>query len=175
MRIQGHLAAGYLASQGLIAVLPVTSEDRLAMLLVGTLAGGLPDADSVYYFIHNKTFSLGDDFTHHTWFTHTFPPYLLLSFFLFIAGRLFQYPPLQQSAFFLAIPTAVHLLLDSVGSGDGIMLLWPFTRRMFGIGLLNAHGKNWQRLYEASPYVWFERVLIAAAILLLCVDLLHTN
>jgi hypothetical protein len=172
MRIQGHLAAGYLVSQGLVTALPIASEDRIAMLLVGTLAGGLPDADAIYYFARKKTLSLGDDFTHHTWITHTFPPYLILSFFLFFAGRLLYATSLQHSAFFLAIPVATHLLLDSVGSGDGIMLLWPFTRTMFGIGLLNAHGRNWQRRYEASPFIWIERVLIVGAILLLCVDVL---
>jgi membrane-bound metal-dependent hydrolase YbcI (DUF457 family) len=171
MRVQGHIAAGYLASQVLAAALSIPAEDRLTMLALGTLAGGLPDLDALYYFAKKKAVMLGDDFRHHHWVSHTFPPYLILTGLLFILGWGTANSCLQNASLFLGASVCMHLLLDMVGSGDGIMILWPFSRRMVGIGKLNAHGMTWKRKYEASPYIWIENTILLAAFLLLSLDI----
>ncbi len=171
MRIQGHIAAGYLVSQGLIAILPIPADERLAMLTLGTLAGVLPDLDALYYFAKKKAVMLSDDFTHHQWVSHTFPPYLILTGLLLVLGWFTANTSLQNASLFLGVSVCIHLLLDMVGSGDGIMILWPISRRMVGIGKLNVHGMTWKRVYETSPYVWIENMILITAFVLLLADI----
>lgn len=167
MRFQGHAAAGYIVSQAFIAASTLPPEKSLLLTAVGTVAGFLPDLDSLYYFARKRELRFDTDFTHHTWITHTFPPYLLISALALWQGVISGNEILQGSAKLLIISTGIHLLLDMVGSGDGIMIAWPISRRMFGIGLLGVHGMEWKRRYEASGYVWIERAILFGALLLL--------
>lgn len=163
MRIQGHIAAGYLVSQSLSAVLPIAADERLALLTLGTIAGALPDFDALYYFAKKKALMLGDDFRHHQWVSHTLPPYLLLTALVFIFGWATKSTLLQNASILLGASVGAHFLMDMVGTGDGIMILWPFSQRMVGIGKMNVHGMIWKRKYEASPYVWIENVILFGA------------
>ena len=49
MRVQGHLAAGYLVSQAIIGVVAVPAEEQLTLTIIGTGAGIFPDLDTLYY------------------------------------------------------------------------------------------------------------------------------
>jgi membrane-bound metal-dependent hydrolase YbcI (DUF457 family) len=151
--------------------LTASPEDELSLLAIGTIAGVLPDADALYYFYKKKALAMGDDFNHHRWISHTFPPYLLLAACLLLLGKIFPIPWLESASYVLAVSSGVHLLLDMVGSGDGIMALWPFSQRMFGIGKLHAHGLTWKRKYEASPYVRIEQALVIGAVIAFSFDL----
>jgi len=164
MRPQGHIAAGYLVSQAVIGLMAAPAEEQLALTILGIAAGIFPDLDVLYYFARKKKLIFDDDFVHHHWVSHTFPPYFLAALLFYLAR-----PANAAAAFLHAGITAfssviVHLLLDMVGSGDGIMIAWPFSRRMVGIGKLNARGMQWKRLYEASPYVRIEYFIILSAL-----------
>jgi membrane-bound metal-dependent hydrolase YbcI (DUF457 family) len=172
MRFQGHAAAGYIVSQAFIAAASVPSENSLWITTVGTIAGILPDLDGVYYLARKRELRFDADFTHHTWVTHTFPPYILIGLLVLLFGIQARNELLQESAQIVMISTSIHLLLDMIGSGDGIMLVWPISRRMYGIGKLHVHGMEWKRRYESSRYVWMERAIIAGAVVLLATDLI---
>ena len=165
MRVQGHLAAGYLVSQAIIGIVSVPAEEQLTLTIIGTGAGLFPDLDTLYYLARKKKLVFEDDFVHHHWVSHTFPPYVLAAFLLVLLR------PVNEATVFLhGVITAfssifVHLMLDMIGSGDGIMIAWPFSRRMVGIGKLNARGMQWKRKYEASPYVRIEQFIILSALI----------
>jgi hypothetical protein len=171
MRFQGHVAAGYIVSQAFIAASAFPAEKSLLLTAVGTAAGILPDLDGLYYLARKRELRFDTDFTHHTWVTHTLPPYLLIGALALWLGVNDGNEILQASAKLLMISTSIHLLLDMVGSGDGIMIAWPISHRMFGIGLLKVHGMEWKRRYEASGFVWIERAILFVALLLLASDL----
>jgi len=52
------------------------------------------------------------------------------------------------------------------------MLLWPFSKKMYGVGLLHVHGMEWKKTYESSPISNVERVIIVLALLVLASDLI---
>jgi hypothetical protein len=172
MRFEGHVASGYLISQAALSALPIEPESKLGLLAMGTIAGVLPDFDGLVYIIRKRSFLLGNDYTHHKWVSHTLPPYWLFAGLLFLVGHFKSLAWLTHAAILLALSTTGHFLLDMVGSGDGIMLLWPFSQRMFGIGKLHAHGAEWKRKYEASPFVIIERGILLGALVVFIADLL---
>jgi len=164
MRIQGHIAAGYLVSQAVIRILAVPAEEQLALTVLGTAAGIVPDLDTLYYLARKKKLIFDDDFVHHHWVSHTFPPYILAALLLFLLSSRGGASPFLPAGVTAFSSIFVHLFLDMLGSGDGIMIAWPISRRMVGIGKLNARGMQWKRKYEASPYVWIERFIILSAL-----------
>jgi hypothetical protein len=50
----------------------------------------------------------------------------------------------------IAAGATVHLLQDTIGSGDGIMLFYPLSKRKYGIGLIGLHGNEWNAKYTKS-------------------------
>jgi hypothetical protein len=167
MRFQGHLAAGYVVSRVFINIVGIPPENQLLMTAIGTGAGILPDLDALYYFVRKGAITFDDDFTHHKWITHTFPPYLIVGLLILVVGGNLQNQLIQHSAALLTISTFVHLFLDMIGSGDGIMIAWPFSQRMVGIGKLHVHGMEWKQRYETSVYIWIERLIILVALIIL--------
>jgi hypothetical protein len=165
MKIAGHLAGGWLVSRWLInkSELPITEKRQL--LALGTLAGVLPDLDYLWYAYKKGRFEYKNDFRHHTWISHTFPFYWIPAAVLYGIGVLRRKSKLKLYASFLAAGTTVHLLQDTIGSGDGIMLLYPISKRMYGIGLSGLHGDEWNAKYVESPVYKIElSVCLLAAV-----------
>jgi hypothetical protein len=152
MKIEGHLAGGWLASKAVLGYIkPASKNERFFLLGLGTLAGFLPDLDFFWYLWKKRGITYESDFRHHTWVTHTFIFYWIPAGLLFIAGSLLGSQKLKHSAVILAAGTTAHLMQDMVGSGDGIMIAYPISRKMVGIGLLGKHGREWLEAYLHSP------------------------
>lgn len=164
MRIQGHIAEGLLA--GAATVLLVQPEPAIAdsVVVISGIAGGLPDLDALFYFAGRRTFRIGTDFRHHTWVTHTFPFYLIPALAAYLGGEFMGNWHLQLYSLVFALATTLHLLQDMHGSGDGIMLWYPFNRRMVGWQLTGTHGPEWLADYLKGPVYKVELVANSLAL-----------
>ena len=147
----------YAAFIGFIYMIITKNYNSLGIIMVMS-AAILPDLDGIS--IISKKIDFNENFRHHKWPTHTFFVYILLfiAIFLiefFIPNRIFY------SILFL-IGSFSHLIGDMIGSGDGIMFFWPFSKKMFGFHLLNKHGKEWLENYLSFWYFrWNERIAVA--------------
>ena len=174
MEIQGHLSGGLLAAEVLLlAMKPASARERLEDLAWGSFCGFLPDLDYFIYAVHKRGIKYGSDFRHHTWVTHTFLFYWLPSLALWAFGRLRKNRTIQRKAAILAAGTTAHLLQDTIGSGDGIMLFYPFSRDMQGIKLSGLHGAEWKKDYELKPVYKVEQAITAMAVVCLVFEVLH--
>lgn len=173
MKILGHLAGGYLVTRGLVKYLNLDkSNERKELLLFGTIAGALPDSDYLFYVIKKRRIAYDEDFQHHTWLTHTFPFYLIPGIAIFAYGNLSKKEGLKSKSIVFMGSTVMHLIQDTIGSGDGIMLFYPLTKTMYGIGLSGLHGKEWNDNYVKSRAYWVEISLIVLSIIVLIKDVL---
>ncbi len=93
----------------------------------------VPDLDLIYFFRKGSVM-------HHNWITHTPMPYFLLSMTIFL---LFE----KEIGLGILIGAMSHMFMDCIGSGDGIMLLWPISKRKFALFRLNSHGFEWLKKY----------------------------
>jgi hypothetical protein len=174
MRIQGHLAGGYLVTRALLARLKPPPSEEKQLLVLGTLAGVLPDADTLFHLARTRSLEFGEDFDHHAWITHTFPFYLLPGAGLFLYGRWRNKPRVRRSALVAMVGTTTHLLQDTIGSGTGLMWAWPLSKRMGGFGTLHIKGgRAWLEAYKNHPIAWVERLIILAALFVFLVRLLN--
>ncbi len=124
--------------------------DRVTLegFFIVCVGGLLPDFDYIVYFLRKEGFN--HEISHHTWITHTPIP-----FWSFAVVILFLDYPLFSFLFFIG--TTIHLLLDCIGGGDGIMWLYPFSRHQFGILILNKIGGEWLQEYWSYWYFrWIE-------------------
>lgn len=170
MRIQGHVAEGMVVAAVTVAVVQPQLHVADRAMLLGAVAGGLPDLDIVFYWLKKRSLDVGNDFRHHTWVTHTFPFYLIPALlFHIMAGP--ERPEWQFYAAVFALASATHLAQDMWGSGDGIMALYPFTRRMYGWALTGTHGRDWVRSYLKGPVYKVEIAAMVAAAGLVAVRL----
>ena len=156
MKIQGHLAGGWLITRSILKKKTFTKSERRRLLIIGSVAGVLPDLDYLLYAYNKKGFVYKNDFRHHTWITHTFPFYWVIASFIFLGGILFKRNELKDIARVFAAGASIHLLQDAVGSGDGIMFLFPFSKRMSGLALIGLHGDEWEAKYVKSPIFLLE-------------------
>ncbi|MFX0126011.1 MAG: metal-dependent hydrolase [Candidatus Hodarchaeota archaeon] len=149
MLASGHLFIAVILGTALMYITGIVSIEGLIVVMI---SGILPDLDGLLHFIQGKKYD--DTFRHHTWPTHTFFLYFIVFLIIFLLGF-----PLFSLLFLIG--TFSHLLEDMVGSGDGINIFWPFSKKMFGIHLLNAHGSEWLEKYLSFWYFrWIERIAI---------------
>lgn len=173
MRTQGHIAGSFIVVREVLKHIPTNETNQMALIVLGTLAGALPDLDYFYYAFKSGGFKYETDFQHHKWVSHTFPFYIIPGALFYFLGYFLGYPAIRFGALVITIGTVVHLILDMIGSGDGIMWAWPFSKRMDGIFLLNVHGKEWSSAYAKHPISWVERIIIITALILLAYDLFY--
>jgi len=174
MNLPGHIAGGWLVSQNLVKFLkPKSKKEHRKLLILGTIAGTIPDWDYILYAVRSGALKYEGDFRHHTWITHTFPFYWVIAILVFLIGIFRNNKSLQKEGAIFAAGTTTHLLQDAVGSGDGIMFLYPFSKRMFGIFLSGLHGKEWYRNYVKSPIYIVELLLIFFAVITFLYDLIR--
>jgi len=170
MKLFGHASGGYLAARLVTKSMDLSELDRKRLLIFGTVAGTLPDWDYFWYAYQKRGFAYSNDFRHHTWITHTFPLHWIIAVLFYAFGSLRKNEKITNSAIVLAAGTTTHLLQDMIGTGDGIMLYYPFSKKMTGIGLLNVHGDEWERAYTKSPYYLVELAFGACAIIAVLFD-----
>ena len=174
MRVTGHIAGAYLVTKSLLSSWSLGDQTINSTLLVlGTLSGGLPDLDYLYYAIKSRGIKFGTDFQHHKWISHTFPFYIIPGLFFYFLGETLNASFMSMAAVVITVAATTHLLLDMIGSGDGIMWAWPFSKRMDGVFLLNVHGKEWIEAYARHPISWVENTIVICSIVWLGFDLLQ--
>lgn len=173
MKITGHLAGGYLVSQALLACQKGANGWERTVIFGSALFGSiLPDLDYLVYLIQKQGFQYENDFQHHKWVSHTFPFYWLLSSIIFLFGIVREKPVFKNASTALAAGTTIHLMQDMVGSGDGIMVFYPFSRQMYGIGLLGKHGREWLEAYQRNPISHVENFIVLISTVLFLRNLL---
>jgi hypothetical protein len=183
MVLPGHLAGGYLAARGLLAVFhPGFSTAEIdALLIIGTLAGDLPDIDLARWYFEGK----GD---HRKYFTHGPFFWLLISLAIATGGYLSGSVFTEWIGWLILASSWVHLLFDSIE--DGVMWLWPWSKKLFlllrespriivaraekvtaPIGSLTNHFQYITRVYMRRPTSWVEITITIAAICLFLASL----
>jgi membrane-bound metal-dependent hydrolase YbcI (DUF457 family) len=175
MKPTGHLAGGYLVTRlWLKQIKP--DLNRNLLLAAGTLAGMLPDTDTLYHLARTRSLEFGADFDHHRWITHTFPFYLIPGLLVYGYGRFAGRSWLGQLSLVSTTAAVTHLLQDAIGSGTGLMWAWPFSRRMGGVCTLHVEGgRAWLEAYERHPIAWVERLIVLAAVGMLIMDFLKKS
>jgi membrane-bound metal-dependent hydrolase YbcI (DUF457 family) len=171
MRLPGHIAGAWITSKLVIDRLDISPQERINLSLLSVVVGTIPDWDYLWYMISKKGIKYESDFRHHTWITHTFPFYWVISGLIYLVGIIIKKPSLKNQATIFAVATSTHLAQDMVGSGDGIMALYPATKKMYGVGLSGLHGKAWNDNYVKSPSYLVEIGLIIIACIMFVLSL----
>ena len=172
MKLPGHMAGGWLITRGMTRWWKLSKSERQEFLAFGAIAGSLPDWDYLWYIYRKGRIDYSRDFRHHTWITHTFLFYWILAALVYALGLFRNDTRLKRQAAIVVASTTVHLLQDTIGSGDGIMLFYPFSKRMDGIALSGLHGREWEAHYTASPIYLVEVFTVLLAGLSFLVDAL---
>ncbi len=133
MVLPGHLAGGYLATTALLLLThsSLPTSQMTALLIIGTLAGELPDIDLIPFYLANLRNS-PNVHSHRTYFTHAPAFWLIVSLVIAAAGLIFKSSFVEYLGLVILAGTWSHLILDSIE--DGVMWLWPFTKRCFALG-----------------------------------------
>ncbi len=180
MVLPGHLAGGYLAARGLIAVFhPGFSSTEIdALLIIGTLAGELPDIDLAKLYFDHKFAKPGRTNDHRVYITHAPLFWLLISAIVaaigWACGSLF----IEWIGLFILSGSWIHLLIDSLEYG--VMWLWPFSKKLFALkkevpvediaarpGSPMYHALYIAKVYMKTVSFWAEIVITATALYVL--------
>ena len=137
MVLPGHLAGGYLATKALLFFTHAsfTGSQTTALLVIGTLAGELPDIDLIPFYLANR-FNFKNVHGHRTYFTHAPLFWLIVALLVVAGGFVFQSIYTEYLGWIILAGTWAHLILDSIE--DGVMWLWPFTKRCFAVGIVTT-------------------------------------
>ena len=127
----GHIAAGFLVAEGLLAVInpALTSNEFNALLFTGAFFGFVPDLDMFYAFFKARGFTIpGTKINHRAYLTHR------PLFWLGVASIVFIFAPSEFWKLFAVLVwlgTWSHFVLDSLKVG--VMWLWPFTNKFYAL------------------------------------------
>ena len=118
------------------------------VLGLGMLIGLLPDLDTLLALAIGCWQPGNNQLLHHRYVTHT------PLFYLLLALGLWTVTSFEFAVLFAAL-TLGHLLLDTWGTDDGIMWLWPASKRQLGILTAHLHtggvyGLSYYRRYLQS-------------------------
>ncbi len=109
----------------------------------------LPDLDVILAFLFRGWKPGAKKLDHHDYFTHTPIFYVCLSIVIWLGIGI------QQAILFLLV-TLTHLLLDTWRTDDGIMWLWPVSKRKLSIFRSDLHEGG---VYGARYYLRYGRQL----------------
>ncbi len=164
----GHAGASLVAAY-IVERCVFKSDTTPVTLGLAALTGLLPDLDGLVWMAGNRGRALKEKLRHHEFPTHTPLFYLILTLALGLVA------PLKVAVLF-GVLTMGHLLLDSWGTDDGIMWLWPLSRRQFSLFPRNLHaggayGRAFYRRHVRCPRVIVPEVMLTVTGTLLA---LHT-
>ena len=172
-----HLTAGYSLTKFLIRRenSKAIKEQEKKWLAWGIFCSQIPDLDEILSFAvcskKRKEF-LHDGSEHHGSLMHL--PIFYFSFFFgfYSILKLFQnnhtssFLDKKETSFAFKIFVAnitLHLLMDSLGMGQGLRWLYPFKKDQVGVGLTNKIGpEDWKEFYF-SPRIIFELMVLLLA------------
>jgi hypothetical protein len=160
----GHAAGGYLTGVLLAHLFNSDPEETKHLHLFGVVGGLLPDLDLPAHVLLEKVATVPPDIQHHTWFSHTYPFFLIPGGLLTWWARRRGHHRLAKCATVVTAATFTHLTQDLIGTGDGVQLLYPFSKRMFGIRLFGVHGREWSNRYLRDPIFAVEITLVLVAL-----------
>lgn len=127
----GHIGGGLLVATAAEKII-FKAEISAATLVVVVFLSILPDLDSIPAFLFRKWRPGSKKLDHHDYVTHTPIFYIFLSMIVWIGiGK-------ELGILFLLL-TLAHLMLDSYGTDDGIMWLWPINKQKFSVFPSNLH------------------------------------
>jgi membrane-bound metal-dependent hydrolase YbcI (DUF457 family) len=127
----GHIVAGFLVAEGLLAIIEpsLTIQQTNALLVTGALFGFIPDLDFFYAFLKARGFTIpGTKINHRAYLTHRPLFWLALAFIIFIFA---QSEFWKLFAILVWLGTWSHFVLDSLKVG--VMWLWPFNSKFYAI------------------------------------------
>jgi hypothetical protein len=181
MVLPGHIAGGYLAARGLLAIFhPGFSSTEIdSLLIIGTLAGELPDIDLIKLYFDHKLERPNRVNDHRIYFTHAPFFWLVISLLIvaggYLAGSLFT----EWIGWLVLVGSWSHLILDSLEYG--VMWLWPWSNKCFALkkkvpiediaarpGSPSYHLQYINRVYWKTITFWSEIILTLAALYLIC-------
>lgn len=141
------------------------SEATPVTLGLSALVGLLPDLDGLITIALKRSKPFDSKLRHHEFLTHTPFFYLLLTLALWLIGS-------PQTSILFGVLSLGHLFLDSWGTDDGIMWLWPLSRRQFGLFPRNLHAGGAHGLRFYRRHVRCARVFVPEVLLLISGSLL---
>jgi hypothetical protein len=158
MTPNGHAGASIVAAY-VIERCVFNNQATPLTLGLSALVGLLPDFDSLAALALNRYRPSRNKLEHHAFLSHTPLFYLVLTVTLWLAG-------LSREAVFLGVLSLGHLILDSWGTDDGIMWLWPLSRRQFSMFPRNLHAGGVHGLRFYRRHVRCARVFVPEVALL---------
>ena len=102
------------------------TEATPVMLGLAALVGLLPDLDGIVAMMAKRERPMQQKVQHHWYVTHTPLFYLVLTLLLSLVA------PAETSILF-GMLMLTHLVLDSWATDDGIMWLWPLSRKQYAL------------------------------------------
>jgi hypothetical protein len=168
MTPSGHAGASIVAAY-VIERCAFNNEAAPVTLGLAALVGLMPDLDGLAVLALNRYRPSRSKLRHHEFVTHTPLFYLILTTALWLAG-------LTRESVFFGTLSLGHLILDSWGTDDGIMWLWPLSRRQFSLFPRNLHAGGVHGLRFYRRHVRCARVFVPEVTLLVSGSLLamHT-
>ncbi len=169
MTVMAHAAAGVVAAY--VIQRAAHQPFHLGVAGLAALLSGLPDLDLLWGWWRRRRAGGEGHNPHHRLWTHT-------PLFWAIGGALLAW------GFHLPIGLGVglallHLALDSVGTDDGIMWLWPWRRRQYAMLPRDLHAAGvrglafYRRYYRQPLLLALELSLLAAAAAILMREILR--
>jgi len=185
MVLPGHLAGGYLATTALFAFFhPDLSTNQInSLLIIGTLAGELPDIDLIFFNIkhrHDKSTKGNNEQAenHRDYVTHLPFFWLMISGLIILIGNIINSTFTEYFGWIILISTWSHFLLDSIEYG--IRWLAPITSKTYAIktdvppesitdrpGSLLQYFHYLIRTYWKTTTIWVEIFISIIALIVL--------
>lgn len=168
----GHAAGAFLAIEIVSYIDPSLKLDKTSVLMLGTIAGVLPDIDLSFYVNSVKD--------HHDTPTHT-PLYWLA---LFIVLLVIYHSNTAALAYVWAafIGITSHMFLDWYGGRIcGIRLFFPFSKKRYSLFPLERKkfkqidfSKKYREFYTNNRVLlWSEILIVVVAIAVLVIQILN--
>jgi hypothetical protein len=127
----GHIGGGLLVARAAEKII-FKGEVSAATLGIVVILSVLPDLDSMFAFLFRKWRPGQKKLDHHDYVTHTPIFYICLSIAVWVGIG-------KDLGILIFLLTLTHLVIDSYGTADGIMWLWPMSKRKFSILPKNLH------------------------------------
>ncbi|MCS6962499.1 MAG: metal-dependent hydrolase [Thermoflexus sp.] len=170
MTLMAHAAAGVVAAY---MIQRATHQPfHLGIAGLAVFLSGLPDLDLLWGWWRRRRAGEEGHNPHHALWTHT-------PLFWVIWGGILAWGFHLPLGLVIGL-ALVHLVLDSIGTDDGIMWLWPWRRRQYALWPRNLHAAGarglafYRRYYRQPLLLLIELSLLTVASMILGWEILRT-